>query len=61
MAPVESPDFDFLEVVPVWSPLGSAVCLGRPPLLPELCSPDDDGLGVILAEDDDVELDYKTC
>lgn len=66
MAPDEIPDFDFLEVVPDWSPLGSAVCWGRPllPLPLELCPPDDDadeGGGVVLAEDeeddDDVELD----
>lgn len=67
MAPDEIPDFDFLEVVPDWSPVGSAVCWGRPLLLPlELCPPDDadEGGGVVLAEDeddDDVELDYKTC
>lgn len=70
MAPDEIPDLDFLEVVPVWSPLGSAVCRGRPLLLLplELCPPDDaaeEGGGVVLAEDDDddddVELDYKTC
>lgn len=49
-------------MVPDWSPLGSAVCRERPLLLLELCPPDDDaddGLGVVLAEDDDdVELDY---
>ncbi|KAM0257699.1 hypothetical protein ACHAQJ_004264 [Trichoderma viride] len=66
MPPVPSPDF--FSVTLVSSPLGSAVCLGRP-LEPEDCpvvdddEDDDDDVGggvEVVEEDDDDELDdYK--